>query len=182
MMEQQVILVTAGDEPIGVMEKMEAHRQGLLHRAFSVFIFDSDGRMLLQQRAPEKYHGGLLWTNACCSHPYPGESVEAAAERRLGEELGFTAPLKKIFSFTYKTAVENNLIEHEYDHVFAGEYEDEIAPNGNEVNAYAYHSMEEINAFLKQRPNEFTTWFKLAFPQIDNWWMKNYKREMASDV
>ena len=96
MKNQDVILVTGNDEEIGVMEKMEAHRKGLLHRAFSVFIFDTDGKMLLQQRAAEKYHGGLLWTNACCSHPYPGENEQAAAERRLQEELGFSIPLKKI--------------------------------------------------------------------------------------
>src|SRR5437763_15474807 len=115
MKEQQVILVSAQDKELGVMEKIEAHRKGLLHRAFSVFIFDKDGRMLLQQRAAEKYHGGLLWTNACCSHPSPGETIEAAAARRVNEELGFTTPLKKIFAFTYKADVENNLIEHEYD-------------------------------------------------------------------
>src|SRR6187200_1451519 len=117
MKQQDVILVTALDEEIGVMEKMEAHQKGLLHRAFSVFIFDREGKMLLQQRAAQKYHGGLLWTNACCSHPYPHEDVKDAAKRRLAEELGFSIELKKIFAFTYKAEVENDLIEHEYDHV-----------------------------------------------------------------
>src|SRR5215211_4369689 len=107
----EVILVTPQDDPIGVMEKMETHQKGLLHRAFSVFIFDRKGKMLLQQRAPQKYHGAYLWTNACCSHPLWNEPVEAAARRRLMEELGFTAPLEKIFAFTYKATVENNLIE-----------------------------------------------------------------------
>ena len=106
MQEQTVILVTPQDEPIGVMEKMEAHQKGLLHRAFSVFIFDRQGRMLLQQRAPQKYHGAYLWTNACCSHPMLNEPVEEAAQRRLMEELGFAAPLEKIFAFTYKATVE----------------------------------------------------------------------------
>lgn len=174
MKNQQVILVSAQDEAIGVMEKMEAHRKGLLHRAFSVFIFDREGRMLLQQRAAQKYHGGLLWTNACCSHPYPDETVEDAAERRLNEELGFTIPLKKIFAFTYKAEVENNLIEHEYDHVFAGEYEGEIKPNREEVAAHAYHSMEEIGYLLEERPSSFTAWFRIAFPQIESWWKKTY--------
>ncbi|HEX8316237.1 MAG TPA: isopentenyl-diphosphate Delta-isomerase [Flavisolibacter sp.] len=174
MRKQEVILVTTEDEEIGVMEKMEAHRQGLLHRAFSVFIFDREGKMLLQQRAPQKYHGGLLWTNACCSHPFPGESVEDAAERRLNEELGFVTSLKKIFAFTYKADVENNLVEHEYDHVFAGEYDGEIKPNSEEVAAFAYHSMEEIGLLIEEKPAAFTTWFKLAFPQIEAWWKRAY--------
>ena len=174
MKNQEVILVTAQDEEIGVMEKMEAHQKGLLHRAFSVFIFNSEGKMLLQQRAAQKYHGGLLWTNACCSHPYPHEDVNDAAERRLQEELGFSTELKKIFAFTYKAEVENNLIEHEYDHVFAGEYEGEIRPNKEEVAAYAYHSMEEIRLLLEESQATFTTWFKIAFPQIEAWWKKTY--------
>ena len=174
MKQQEVILVSQNDEPIGVMEKLEAHRKGLLHRAFSIFIFDREGRMLLQQRAATKYHGGLLWTNACCSHPNPGEGVDAAAERRLKEELGFTTPLQKIFCFTYKENVENNLVEHEYDHVFAGEYEGEIKLNEEEVAACNYHSMMEIKLFLKQRPNEFTAWFKLAFTELESWWKKAY--------
>jgi isopentenyl-diphosphate Delta-isomerase len=174
MKNQDVILVTAQDEEIGVMEKMETHRKGLLHRAFSVFIFDREGRMLLQQRAAQKYHGGLLWTNACCSHPYPDENVQDAAERRLNEELGFSTPLKKIFAFTYRAEVENGLIEHEYDHVFAGEYESEIKPDSEEVAAYTYKSMEEIAALLTEKPSIFTTWFRIAFPQIENWWKKTY--------
>jgi isopentenyl-diphosphate delta-isomerase len=174
MKEQEVILVTPQDESIGVMEKMEAHRKGLLHRAFSVFIFDKDGRMLLQQRAAQKYHGGLLWTNACCSHPYVDEKIEEAAARRLTEELGFTTSLQKIFSFTYKAEVENGLIEHEYDHVFAGQYEGEIKLNKEEAAAYAYHSMEAINSRLVQQPENFTIWFRIAFPQIQSWWQKNY--------
>jgi len=174
MSKQDVILVSAQDEETGVMEKMEAHQKGLLHRAFSVFIFDKAGRMLLQQRAAKKYHGGLLWTNACCSHPYPGERVEDAAERRLQEELGFTIPLQKAFTFTYKAEVENNLIEHEFDHVFVGEYEGEINPNEEEVAAIAYHGVEEIKKLLEDRPAFFTTWFRIAFPQIECWWKDNY--------
>ena len=182
MKQQEVLLVTPQDEPIGVMEKMEAHEKGVLHRAFSVFIFDNTGRMLLQQRAAEKYHGGLLWTNACCSHPYPDERVEEAAERRLNEELGFITPLKKIFSFTYKADVENELVEHEYDHVFAGEYSGEIKLNKEEVAACSYHSMQEIKLFLKQRPNDFTAWFKLAIPKVESWWRKRYESQMVADI
>jgi isopentenyl-diphosphate Delta-isomerase len=174
MKQQDVILVTAQDEEVGVMEKMEAHQKGLLHRAFSVFIFDREGRMLLQQRAAQKYHGGLLWTNACCSHPYPNEDVKDAAERRLQEELGFSIELKKIFSFTYRAEVENNLVEHEYDHVFAGEYQGKITPDREEVAEHAYFGMEEIAKMLKEKPANFTTWFRIAFPQIESWWKKNY--------
>ncbi|MFT4022708.1 MAG: isopentenyl-diphosphate Delta-isomerase [Flavihumibacter sp.] len=111
----QVVLVDNDDREVGTMEKMEAHRQAKLHRAFSVFIFDSRGRMLLQQRAFGKYHSGGLWTNACCSHPFPGEAVEDAARRRLKEELGFTVPLTHLFSFIYKAPFDNGLTEHEYD-------------------------------------------------------------------
>jgi isopentenyl-diphosphate delta-isomerase len=174
MNPQEVILVTPQDEPVGVMEKMEAHRRGLLHRAFSVFIFDRDGRMLLQQRAPQKYHGAYLWTNACCSHPMWDEPVEDAAQRRLQEELGFKTPLQKIFSFTYQATVENNLIEHEYDHVFAGEYEGKIEANREEVVDFAYHDLASLKLLVEENPERFTTWFRIAFPQIEAWWKDNY--------
>lgn len=170
----EVILVNEQDEPIGVMEKMEAHRRGVLHRAFSVFIFDSRGRMLLQQRALEKYHGGHLWTNACCSHPFPDEHVADAARRRLLEELGFVSPLHPIFSFTYHAHVENDLIEHEYDHVFAGQYEGEIKPNADEVADYAYEDMDSIKWAIENQPEKFTSWFKIAFPVIEKWWQQQY--------
>ena len=174
MKEQELVLVTEDDLPIGTMDKMEVHRKGFLHRAFSVFIFDRQGRMLLQQRAPQKYHGGLLWTNACCSHPYPGEEVAAAAQRRLKEELGFTTPLQKIFSFTYRAEVENNLIEHEFDHVFAGEYEGKIHMNETEVCNYMYRQLEEIKNDLAGNPEQFTSWFRIAFPRIEAWWSEQY--------
>jgi isopentenyl-diphosphate delta-isomerase len=172
MKEQQVILVNENDEPLGQTEKMDAHRKGLLHRAFSVFIFDSKGRMLLQQRAPGKYHGGLLWTNACCSHPQPGETVEQAADRRLEEELGIRMPLEKIFSFTYRENVENGLVEHEFDHVFAGEYSGMIYPNPHEVSDYRFEEMQQIRSELEQQPEKFTSWFRLAFPRVEEWYKK----------
>lgn len=178
MQEQQVVLVNEHDEPQGTMGKMEVHQKGLLHRAFSVFIFDDFGRMLLQQRAAKKYHGAFLWTNACCSHPYPGEVVEDAALRRLQEELGFTTPLQKIFVFTYKTGVENNLTEHEYDHVFAGEYYGTIHLNTDEVAAYKYQSMAVIKDALQRHPSHFTTWFRLAFPTIEKWWRQQYQQTL----
>lgn len=174
MNPQEVVLITPDDRAIGVMEKMEAHRKGVLHRAFSIFIFDRRGRMLLQQRAPQKYHGAYLWTNACCSHPMWNEPVEEAAQRRLMEELGFQTTLKKIFVFTYKATVENNLIEHEYDHVFAGEYEGPINMNQEEVCNYEYHDLQTLKKQLGEEPERFTSWFKIAFPQIEAWWKAHY--------
>ena len=174
MIKDEVILVNGNDEPVGVGGKMEAHQKGLLHRAFSVFIFDSRGRMLLQQRSSDKYHGGHLWTNACCSHPYPDEDVEEAARRRLMEELGFVTQLMKLFSFTYHAHVENGLIEHEFDHVFAGEYEGEINVNKTEVADYSYQDMEELKWAIKNQPGKFTSWFKIAFPKIEEWWREKY--------
>src|ERR1700744_2758864 len=125
MVREEVILVDEADVQLGTMEKIEAHRKALLHRAFSVFIFNSKGEMLLQQRAAEKYHSPGLWTNACCSHPRPGEETQAAAMRRLMEELGFTLELEKIFDFTYRSEFENGLTEFEFDHVFVGLIHDE---------------------------------------------------------
>jgi isopentenyl-diphosphate Delta-isomerase len=168
-MKQDVILVNENDEEAGFMEKMEVHRKGLLHRAFSVFIFDKNSNMLLQQRAAGKYHGAHLWTNACCSHPFPGEPVATAAARRLKEELGFTASLEKIFDFIYRSEVENNLVEHEFDHVFTGIYEGEIIMNPEEVEAVRYVSMDEIKEELKLHPERFTIWFRIAFPRIIEW-------------
>jgi isopentenyl-diphosphate delta-isomerase len=130
--------------------------------------------MLLQQRAAQKYHGAHLWTNACCSHPYSGERIEVAAQRRLKEELGFTTSLEEIFSFTYRAEVENNLIEHEFDHVFAGEYEGEISANENEVADVAYESMDKIKEDMEAHPERFTSWFKIAFPKIESWWKERF--------
>ena len=176
MNTQEVILVNENDEVIGTIEKLQAHKEGLLHRAFSIFIFDSKGRMLLQQRAIDKYHGGQLWSNTCCSHPYPGEEVEVATLRRLKEEMGFTTVLKKVFSFCYRAEVENNLVEHEYDHVFTGVYEGPIEINNSEVADYCYEEMSSIKWALKEKPEKFTAWFKLAFPTIETWW-----EEMSND-
>jgi len=163
---EKVILVDETDQPIGVMEKMAAHRQAVLHRAFSVFIFNSSGEMLLQQRAREKYHSAGLWTNACCSHPRPGEDTREAAIRRLREELGFTTDLLKLFEFTYRTAYDNGLTEFEFDHVFVGTYDQEISPDRTEVSDYRYQSLPGIEADLASAPATFTSWFQLAFPLL----------------
>jgi isopentenyl-diphosphate delta-isomerase len=173
MQMEELILVNELDEPIGSMEKMEVHQKGLLHRAFSVFIFNEKGEMLLQQRAPQKYHSAGLWTNACCSHPRPGEGTLEAAMRRLNEEMGFTAGLKKIFEFTYRTEFENGLTEFEFDHVFAGIYGGSIHPDKNEVGDYCFSGLDEIEAGLASHPAKYTTWFHLAFPLVKEWAREN---------
>ena len=170
----QVILVDVNDTQIGVMEKMEAHQMGLLHRAFSVFIFNSKGEMLLQQRAISKYHSGGLWTNACCSHPFPEEATIQAAQRRLKEELGFENPIEKVGDFVYKADFDNGLTEHEFDHIFAGEYEGKINFNKAEVMDICYKDLQEISHSLQTHPQKYTPWFHLAFPKIKNWWNKRY--------
>ena len=169
----EVILVDEHDVAIGTMDKMMAHEKALLHRAFSVFIFNSAGEMLLQQRADKKYHSAGLWTNACCSHPSPGEETAQAASRRLKEELGFTTPLRKAFTFTYRTDFENGLTENEFDHVYTGIYDGEIEADIDEVKNYCYMSMNEIEESINKEPAKFTSWFVIAFPEIKKWWNKN---------
>jgi isopentenyl-diphosphate Delta-isomerase len=169
---EQVILVDENDVAKGTMEKMEAHEKALLHRAFSVFIFDEAGKMLMQQRSEKKYHSGGLWTNSCCSHPRPGEEVAAAASRRLQEELGFVTPIEKIFDFVYQSAFENGLTEYEFDHVFVGKYSGNIYPNPDEVAAYAYCDMNTLQQLLITEPAMFTSWFHIAFPKIHIWWLQ----------
>ena len=168
-MLEEVILVNEFDNPLGVMEKLEAHRKALLHRAFSIFIFNSKGEMLLQRRSPSKYHSGGLWTNACCSHPRPAEDTCQAAKRRLFEELGFNTPLEKIFDFTYRSEFENGLTEHEYDHVYVGYYDQGVYPNLEEVSEYRFLSPQAVNAELAEHPEKYTSWFHLAFPLIRSW-------------
>ena len=170
MERTEVILVNNEDREIGTCEKMEAHHEGMLHRAFSVFVFDREGRMLLQQRAKHKYHSGGLWTNACCSHPQPGEETLLSAKRRLREELGFDTEIEKAFDFVYRAEFENGLIEHEFDHVFAGEYNGEIDFNRDEVMDIAYKTVEQIHNQLRTEPEKYTPWFHLAFPKIEVWW------------
>lgn len=165
---EEVILVNEADVPVGRMEKLEAHRKALLHRAFSVFIFNGKGEMLLQRRAPGKYHSPGLWTNACCSHPRPGEDTLSAGVRRLREELGFSTPLRKLFDFIYKAEFDNGLTEFEFDHVFAGVYDGELFPDANEVGDYAWRCMADIQADLAAKPGQFTSWFILAFPMVSH--------------
>jgi isopentenyl-diphosphate delta-isomerase len=166
MQNEEVILVDENDQPLGTMEKMEAHRKAHLHRAFSVFIFNRKGEMLLQQRASHKYHSAGLWTNACCSHPRPGEDTKEAATRRLQEELGFTTVLEKSFVFTYRSEFENGLTEFEFDHVFIGIYDQAIHPNRDEVSDYCFKTPDEIRMSLGSHPRQYSSWFHLAFPLV----------------
>jgi len=163
---EEVILVNEQDEEIGTIEKMEAHRKALLHRAFSVFIFSGNGEMLLQQRALGKYHSPGLWTNTCCSQPRPGEKVEVAAARRLKEEMGIDTPLKKIFDFIYRVDFETGLTEFEFDHVFTGMYNGPLNPDKQEVNDYCFRSIDDIEEDLKKHPSKYSAWFKIAFPEL----------------
>jgi isopentenyl-diphosphate delta-isomerase len=166
---EQVILVDENDVSTGTMAKMEAHEKAVLHRAFSIFIFNTKGEMLLQQRAAGKYHSGGLWSNSCCSHPRPGEETAAAAARRLQEEMGFEARLEKIFDFVYKASFENGLAEHEFDHVFIGYHDGPVNPDKNEAGDYAYMSMPDIQKMMQTQPELFTAWFHIAFPKIVEW-------------
>ncbi len=166
---EEVILVDEQDVEIGTLEKMEAHIQGKLHRAFSIFIFNEKGEMLLQQRAIEKYHSGGLWTNTCCSHPRPGENNNEAATRRLMEEMGFTTTLSKIFDFKYHALFDNGLIEHEFDHVFTGTYDGIITPDLKEVKDFQFLSIQNIKSEINLNPEKYTAWFCIAFPKIEEW-------------
>jgi isopentenyl-diphosphate delta-isomerase len=165
-MIEEVILVDENDNAIGRMEKMEAHEKGALHRAFSVFIFNAKGEMLLQRRAAHKYHSGSLYTNACCSHPRPGESTSDAAARRLKEEMGLVATLEFKTKFRYKSLFENNLSEHEIDHVFVGTTSRDPVIDPGEVMSYKWMGVDEIKNEIKMAPESFTTWFRIAMENI----------------
>lgn len=165
-LNSKLILVDEQDRWKGTIDKMTAHQKGLLHRAFSVFIINKEGEMLLQQRAAGKYHSPSLWTNACCSHPMAGEEVKDAAARRLQEELGFTCKLSPLYVFQYKAYVGDQLWEHEMDHVFYGHYEGVITPNKEEVQATRYVGLKDIAAELAAKPDHFTAWFRICFAEV----------------
>lgn len=166
MIDNDVILVDEFDRQIGTMEKMEAHVKAVLHRAISVFIFNSKGEWLLQRRALEKYHSPGLWTNTSCTHPAPGETSPEAAHRRLHEEMGMRAELREVFSFKYIQELENNLTEHEYDHVFVGISDVLPVPNAGEVVDYKYISFEDLHREVSENPEKFTAWFKLIYERV----------------
>ena len=167
-MIEKVILVDKNDNELGTMEKQEAHVKGLLHRAFSVFIFNDKNELLLQRRAVNKYHSGGLWTNTCCSHPRQNEKTEDAAKRRLLEEMGMRSTLKKQFDFVYKAKLDNNLYEHEFDHVFFGFTNDLPIINPEEVEEYTYKTLEDIGNEMKTIPDKYTEWFKICFREVVN--------------
>jgi isopentenyl-diphosphate Delta-isomerase len=162
-MKEFVVLVDQNDQKLGLMEKQQAHVAGLLHRAFSVFIFNSKGELMIQQRAANKYHSPTLWTNTCCSHPREDETYEQAAHRRLQEEMGFDCDLDFKFSFIYKAHLDNNLTEHELDHVFFGTFNEEPNLNPEEVMAYRWVELEDLKKDIETNPQNYTAWFKIIF-------------------
>lgn len=165
-MEEYVILVDENDQPIGEMEKMEAHRQGLLHRAFSIFIFNSNQELLLQQRAFDKYHCGGLWTNTCCSHPRVNEFNADAAHRRIEEDMGFDCELNYAFNFIYKSVFDSGLVEHEFDHVFVGHSDIRPKINLAEVASFRYVSLDKLSEEILHNPDQFTPWLKLCLAKV----------------
>ena len=174
MTEEKVILVDINDEPIGLMEKIAAHEQALLHRAFSVFILNDNNEIMLQQRAASKYHSPLLWTNTCCSHQRPGETNIQAGKRRLQEEMGFGADLTEIFNFIYKAPFDNGLTEHELDHVMIGKYNEEPNINKDEVESWKWMSIDAIKTDMQENPDDYTAWFKIIFEEF-NHYIENHK-------
>lgn len=156
----QLVLVDQEDREIGTAEKLKTHQQGRLHRAFSILIFNSKGDILLQKRAKAKYHSGGLWTNACCSHPGPGLRLLDEAQKRLKEEMGFSCPLKEIFSFVYRAEL-GELTEHEFDHVLVGKFEGEPKPNPEEADDWKWMNFEQLKKDVKENPQNYTFWFKL---------------------
>lgn len=165
-MQDHVILVDRTGKEIGTQEKIQAHREGRLHGAFSIFIFNAVSELLLQRRARTKYHSGGLWTNTCCSHPRPGESYYHAARRRLHEEMGFDCELTGLFSFIYYTQLDNSLFEHELDHVFVGHYNGQPIPNRREVDDWKWVEVSALRQDVRENPENYTYWFKLTLDRV----------------
>ncbi|MGC1631985.1 MAG: isopentenyl-diphosphate Delta-isomerase [Gelidibacter sp.] len=163
MTEERVILVNEKDEQIGLMPKLEAHEKALLHRAFSVFVFNKKNELMLQQRAAHKYHSPLLWANTCCSHQRDGETNIEAGKRRLQEEMGFVTELENTVSFIYKAPFDNGLTEHEFDHVMIGNYDGAPTINPDEVAAWKWMPLEDVKSDILERPEIYTEWFKIIF-------------------
>jgi len=166
MEEEKVVLVDLQDYQLGTMGKMEAHEKGELHRAFSIFILNSNGELLLQQRALEKYHSPGLWTNACCSHQREGESNLQAGKRRLLEEMGMAVPLQELFFFIYKASFDNGLTEHELDHVMVGYSDEDPKINTDEVAAFKWVPIDVLKKELFHNPDDFTVWFTIIFDRF----------------
>jgi isopentenyl-diphosphate delta-isomerase len=166
MKEEEVILVNEKDEAIGLMPKLEAHQKAILHRAFSVFILNDQKELMLQQRARQKYHSPLLWTNTCCSHQRNGETNTEAGSRRLLEEMGFKTELKELFHFIYKAPFDNGLTEHELDHVMIGYFNGNPNINTDEVEAWKWMKIEDVKQDITNNPNQYTVWFKIIFDEF----------------
>lgn len=166
MPEEKVILVDENDNQIGLMPKMEAHEKALLHRAFSVFIFNDANELMLQQRAAHKYHSPKLWTNTCCSHQRDGETNLMAGKRRLQEEMGFVTELKEKTSFIYKAPFDNGLTEHEYDHVMVGHYNEKPIINEDEVMDWKWMKLDDVKQDISDNPQLYTAWFKIIFEKF----------------
>lgn len=166
MKEEHVILVNETDEQIGTMPKLEAHEKAVLHRAFSVFVFNDKNELLLQQRAGHKYHSPNLWTNTCCSHQRVGESNIQAGKRRLQEEMGFVTELKDTIAFIYKAPFDNGLTEHEFDHILVGNYNSEPIINADEVSDWKWMSLETVKNDMEYNPQFYTEWFKIIFDKF----------------
>ncbi|MEZ5083085.1 MAG: isopentenyl-diphosphate Delta-isomerase [Bacteroidales bacterium] len=171
--EEYVVLVDEKDNPIGKMEKQEAHIKGVLHRAFSVFVFNDKDELMLQQRALTKYHSPGRWTNTCCSHPRLSEKTEDAAHRRMVEEMGFDCDFEEVFTFIYKSDVGGGLIEHEFDHVFFGRSELKPKINHEEVNDWKFMDMKSIREDMNKHPEHYTVWFRIAFDEVEKYLINN---------
>ncbi|MFB6217275.1 MAG: isopentenyl-diphosphate Delta-isomerase [Candidatus Aenigmatarchaeota archaeon] len=166
-MPEEVVLVNENDERVGTEEKLKAHQNGgKRHRAFSIFVFNSDGEMLLQKRAEGKYHCPGLWTNTTCSHPRPEEDLEQATHRRIQEEMGFDCPMEEVFTFHYEAEFENGLTENEMDHVFVGKYDGEPDPNPDEAGDWKWEDPEEVERDVENNPDRYTPWFRIALDRV----------------
>ena len=165
-MHEEVILVDENDKPVGTAEKLAAHKQGKLHRCFSIFVFHPDGRLILQQRAKSKYHSGGLWSNTCCGHPRPGEDTADAAHRRLQEEMGFDCDLKEIHAFVYKAALDNGIAEHEFDHVFVGVTDKTPVLNPEEADDWQWIDHALLRTELEEHPEKYTYWLRISLADV----------------
>ena len=166
MKEEKVVLVDTEDNPVGTMPKMEAHEKAVLHRAFSVFILNEKGELMLQQRALHKYHSPGLWTNTCCSHHREGEGNLEAGKRRLQEEMGFSTSLEALFSFIYKAPFDNGLTEHELDHVLTGKFDNQPTINPDEVANWKWMTLEDVHSDIQTNPSQYTVWFRIIFDRF----------------
>jgi isopentenyl-diphosphate delta-isomerase len=178
---ERVVLVDERDRELGASEKLAAHAAGTLHRAFSIFVFNSERQLLLQRRAKSKYHSGGLWSNTCCGHPRPGEATVEAARRRLREEMNFDCELRAAFEFTYRVELGDELVEHEYDHVFVGEFDGVVVPNEAEVDNWQWTTLDELRRDISARPDDYTYWLKAALA-TDGWRRTEAEYESACDA